>query len=105
MMTRNPEPPGTPQPQTPAPGLFDRTDAEDWMWNRLHQLSCPLYVDRPFDSLKDRIRFVILREGYGPVIAGKLGTKPETFQDAFERLFGEPLYVPRETNNQRKVKA
>lgn len=63
--------------------------AEAWLLHRLEQLHCPVPLA---GALQDRLRAAITTEGYEHVIAGRAPNgKPETLEQAFERIFGEPL--------------
>lgn len=74
-----------------AAGLFDQVTAEDWLLCRLRQLGCHV-ADGLADTLRARVRSAILEQGYAMVVAGRKPTGgTELVEDAFQRVFQEPL--------------
>jgi hypothetical protein len=72
---------------------FRELDAEIWFAKRLVQILTPVFVgttDR--DTRRERFRKAIIAGGLDNVVCGKRSDgKTETFAEAFERLYGEPL--------------
>jgi hypothetical protein len=59
---------------------------------RLHDHGKELGTATDPDDLRERIRYAIIECGLDAVIFGKTETgKPETYAQAFERFYGEPL--------------
>lgn len=71
---------------------------EAWLAKRvLEQTNVDVYTgitDR--DIRRERMRAAILEHGLAAVVLGKgAGGKPESYQQIFERLYSQPLNVPR----------
>jgi hypothetical protein len=75
-----------------ATDLFADLQQETWLANRLRQLRANLEGD--FPTMKARLRQAIEAQGYEAIIAGRNpdNGRPETFAEAFERIFGEPFH-------------
>lgn len=83
--------------QTPAGDMFKRLDAELFIARRLKELGKGVFdgITDP-DERRERIRFAIIN---GAIDVSVIGRHPdsgrtETFAQAFERFYGEPLEPP-----------
>jgi hypothetical protein len=80
--------------QTSTGDMFKQFDAESFIVRRLadHGKGVFAGITDP-DERRERIRFAIINGGLDVTIIGrKADTKrPETYAEAFERLYGEPL--------------
>lgn len=80
-----------PNPGETLPLLFN-LEAESFLLERLKDHGIDVYADGPvFAHFRDRLRKVITDNRIGPVIVGRREGRPESYQQAFERLYGEPL--------------
>lgn len=83
---------------------FDLMDAEAWLRQRLtghgalermpdlkHQVSDVTAGVTTTAERGERMRQVILKRRLEAVVAGRRGTKTETYSDLFERIYGEKL--------------
>lgn len=76
------------------------TQHELWFVARMREHGAPVNTPDPFDGLtnpaqrRDRVRAWISELGLAQVIVGSRNGKSETYQRAFERLYGEPLVKP-----------
>jgi len=71
--------------------LLAPVDAETWLLNRLVQHGIDVYVDGPFECLRDRLAHALVAYRYGPVVVGRHEGKPETYEQLFERMYGLTL--------------
>jgi hypothetical protein len=73
-------------------GLFERLDAELWFVSRLRDHGIAVF-EGVTDSAtrRERIREAILANGLSCLIIGRRNGKSESYQQCFERLFGERL--------------
>lgn len=71
---------------------------EDDLLERIKHFGADVYAGS-FPALRDRIGHTIVQHGIATVIAGRgPDRKPETFGQAFKRIYGAALpVVPRET--------
>jgi hypothetical protein len=73
---------------------------EVWFVSRMREHGAPANLPDPFQGVteptlrRDRIREWIRELGLAQVIIGCRNGKSETYQQAFERLYGEPLRKP-----------
>ena len=67
---------------------MDRRAAEEWLFRKLQQLGVDVYVDRQFDSFRDRLADAIRREALQKEMGGRRGGKPESFRMVFYRIYG-----------------
>lgn len=74
--------------------MFKQFDAESFIVRRLAEHGKGVFagVTDP-DERRERIRFAIINGGLDVAIIGRKHDtkKPETYAEAFERLYGEPL--------------
>lgn len=72
--------------------LFADLQQETWLAKRLRQLRANL--DGDFPTMGTRLKHVIQSQGYEGIIAGRNpdNGRPETFVEAWERIFGEPFH-------------
>jgi hypothetical protein len=80
--------------QTSTADMFRCLDAEAFLTRCLKEHGCETFAGvTEADERRERIRYAILGAGLDVVIVGrKAGTKnPETYAEAFERVYGEPL--------------
>ena len=76
-----------------APELFAASADEDWLASRLSQLHARLDVNF-CGSRKDLLKHVIEQQGFEMIIAGRREDgRPETFSEAWERVYGEAFRV------------
>lgn len=66
--------------------MFSRA-AEDWLVSRLCHEGVDIYVDRKFDSFRDRLAYAIVRYRIQDTRAGRRNREPETFGTVFERIY------------------
>lgn len=71
--------------------LLTPLEGENWLLERLKDHGIDVYVDIPFETLRDRLAHAITSYGYGPVVAGRHNGKPETYEQLFERLYSAKL--------------
>jgi hypothetical protein len=76
---------------SPQADLLSGLEDETWLLNRLTYQGLDVYVDKPFDTLRDRLAHAIREYRYGPIIAGRHNGKPETYEACFERIYGVKL--------------
>jgi hypothetical protein len=77
-----------------APEL-QRLAHEQWLAQRLGEHGAGVFTgltDR--DTRRERFRAAILEHGLEAVVVGRHEGKPQTYAQAFERLFGEALKQP-----------
>lgn len=66
--------------------------AEFWLFDRLKLQGVDVYVDGNFESLRDRLAFVISANGVADEIAGgRRAKRPETYAAVFTRIYGVPF--------------
>jgi hypothetical protein len=71
---------------------FNPLDAEMWLAKRITQHLSAVFIETTSrDIRKERIRRAIIAGALDVVILGRHAGKPETYTQAFERLYGEPL--------------
>jgi hypothetical protein len=74
--------------------MFKGLDAELFLERRLHEHGHPIFagITDP-DERRERIRYSIIDAGLDVAIVGRNPStkKPETYAEAFARLYGEPL--------------
>lgn len=72
---------------------FKQLDAEIWFAQRLVKILTPIFVGDTDRAIRcERFRTAIISAGLEKVVCGKRSDgKTETFSEAFERLYGEPL--------------
>ncbi|HZP86617.1 MAG TPA: hypothetical protein VFB54_07330 [Burkholderiales bacterium] len=80
----------------------DRAElGEAWLARRLRDHGVDVFAgttDR--DIRRERIRAAILERGLAAVVLGKgAGGKPENYLQIFERLYQQPLNIPRESTS------
>lgn len=74
--------------------FFDNIQGELWFAHRLKQLGRGVFTgDTTPEIRKQRIREAIIEGDLDVVIIGRRNGKPETFEDCFARLYGEPLFT------------
>lgn len=65
---------------------------ELWLANRLERHGVQVFAgDTTAEVRRERMRTAILEAGLEAVIAGSRSSKPETYRDCFQRLYGVPL--------------
>ena len=76
---------------------FKELDAEIWFAKRLVQILTPIFIGKTDRALRcERFRTAIISAGLDKVVAGtRKDGKTETFEQAFERLYGEALHKPK----------
>jgi len=79
-----------------------QSDAETWFAKRLTEHGVTILSGAPDRATRmERFRGAILGCYLEAVIVGgKAAGKPETYQQIFERLYGEPLRQPQKLNTQ-----
>jgi hypothetical protein len=92
--------------QTSTGDMFKRFDAEAFIVRRLAEHGKGVFagITDP-DERRERIRFAIIEGGLDCTIIGRKhdSKKPETYAEAFERLYGEPLEPKRKGNKRCSV--
>lgn len=81
--------------------MSERPTADDLL-ERLKHHGVDVYQGGPFESLRDRLAYVLIRERMSAVIVGRHNGKPETYGERFERVFGVKLRDIPNQNYQRK---
>lgn len=76
---------------------FSTLDAELWLLGRLQQHLAQIFSGTTDPEIrKERVRRAIIVGELDAIILGKrAGGGSETYAQAFERLYGEPLYKPK----------
>lgn len=76
---------------------FHDFDVENWFARRLKEHGREIFFGSTTPAeRKERIRAAILERGVDVAIIGKLANgKPETYAEAFQRFFKEPLHRKR----------
>jgi hypothetical protein len=74
---------------------FHDFDVENWFANRLAEHGKKIFLgSTTFELRRQRIREAILERGVDYAIIGtKADGKPETYAQAFERFYSEPLHA------------
>lgn len=83
-------------------------EQESWLVQRLAQHGAAVICVGPFasagDSVRlDSVRCAILDHGLTEVIVGRSDGKPQTYAQAFERVYGEPLIRPKKRTRRADV--
>lgn len=80
--------------------------AEFWLFDRLKLNGVDVYVDGNFESLRDRLAFVISTNGVADEIAGgRRAKRPETYAAVFIRIYGIPLPAIAPRRKQKAARA
>lgn len=68
---------------------------EQWLIRRLFDITKERADsgDTTPEQRKDRVREIILKHNVSMLIVGRGANKPVTFEEAFERLYREPMQV------------
>jgi hypothetical protein len=76
---------------------FKNLDAELWILKRLQMHLAQVFDGRTDpDVRRERVRLAIIAGGLESIVIGhRAGGGSETYTQAFERLYGEPLEPPR----------
>lgn len=76
---------------------FKKLDAEMWLLGRLqHHIAQVFTGETDTDVRRERVRRAIILGELEQIILGKrAGGGSETYAQAFERLYGEPLHKPK----------
>lgn len=81
-----------------------RYDAEAYFVRRLKDHGVAVYLcSTSPETNRDRIRAGIAKGSLAGVIIGAKGGKPETYEELFQRVYGEPLVA--EQNTQQRASA
>ena len=82
---------------TTRPMEFNKLDAELWLLGRLQSHLAQIFTgETDCDVRRERVRRAIIIGELDSIILGKrAGGGSETYAQAFERLYGEPLHKPK----------
>lgn len=77
---------------------------EEWLLERIKTFGADVY-EGAFPTLRERIGYTIVKHGMATVIAGRgPDRKPETFSQAFKRIYGAALpNVPAQTKQRKSL--
>lgn len=71
-------------------------NAEAWLATRLGNHGAEVFIGlTDCDTRRERIRTAILEHGFECVLIGANERKPETYAQAFERVYAVPLTAPK----------
>lgn len=70
--------------------MSERPTADDLL-ERLKHHGVDVYQGGPFNSLRDRLACMLIRERMSAVIVGRHNGRPENYGELFERVFGVKL--------------
>lgn len=82
---------------TTSQSSFKKLDAEMWLLGRLQHHLAQIFTGETDDDVRrERVRRAIILGELDSIILGKrAGGGSETYAQAFERLYGEPLHKPK----------
>lgn len=78
----------------------------DYLLERLKHYGVDVYQGGPFNTLRDRLADVLIRERMASVIVGRYNGKPQSYGELFEQVFGVKLKdVPRDTKSKQAAQS